>query len=140
MLVLRASAHQGEGEGGPRGPPDRRRRVRPGVQGSVFGRCDPVVRRRDEGEPRQHPHTQRPRLPGHGRSRRGTQSVLSFQAHIMTEPQRQHPPEGRDEALFRPIEETGRGYYITVGVLLAIIIWAAYMYLTQLRTGLSVTG
>ncbi len=48
--------------------------------------------------------------------------------------------EDRDYALYRPIFETGRGFYWTVGVLLALIFWALYMYVTQLRQGLGVTG
>lgn len=46
----------------------------------------------------------------------------------------------QDEALYRPIYETQRGYYITVGILLLIIMWASFMYFTQLRDGLGVTG
>jgi molybdopterin-containing oxidoreductase family membrane subunit len=46
----------------------------------------------------------------------------------------------QDEALYRPIYETQRGYYITVGILLLIIVWASFMYFTQLRDGLGVTG
>ncbi|MEK7748698.1 MAG: hypothetical protein AAB269_01425 [Bacteroidota bacterium] len=45
----------------------------------------------------------------------------------------------QDEALYRPIYETQRGYYITVGILLLIIMWASFMYFTQLRDGLGVT-
>ena len=47
---------------------------------------------------------------------------------------------GPDEALYRPIYETGKGFYITVSVLLAIYIWSLYMYFTQVRSGLGVTG
>lgn len=45
-----------------------------------------------------------------------------------------------DAALFKPILETGRGFYITVSILLAIVLWAVYAYLYQLRHGLGVTG
>jgi molybdopterin-containing oxidoreductase family membrane subunit len=45
-----------------------------------------------------------------------------------------------DAPLYRPIYETSRGFYITVALLLAIILWAFYCYFTQVRTGLVVTG
>ncbi len=47
---------------------------------------------------------------------------------------------GTDAALYRPIYETGRGFYISVVVLVAVIVWALYMYITQIRYGLGVTG
>jgi molybdopterin-containing oxidoreductase family membrane subunit len=46
----------------------------------------------------------------------------------------------RDAPLFRPIYETGKGYYATGGVFLAIYLWSLYMYYTQVRSGLGVTG
>lgn len=46
----------------------------------------------------------------------------------------------QDAALYRPIYETGKGYYVAAATLLAIYLWALYMYYTQLRTGLGVTG
>jgi len=46
----------------------------------------------------------------------------------------------QDAALYRPIYETGKGYYVAAAILLAIYLWALYMYYTQLRTGLGVTG
>ena len=46
----------------------------------------------------------------------------------------------QDAALYRPIYETGKGFYITVGILLVIIFWALYMYITQVWYGLGVTG
>ncbi|GBD86527.1 putative hydrogenase 2 b cytochrome subunit [bacterium BMS3Abin03] len=45
-----------------------------------------------------------------------------------------------DEALYRPIYETGRGFYLTVGILLMIILFAAFMYVRQVYYGLGVTG
>lgn len=45
-----------------------------------------------------------------------------------------------DAALYRPIYETGKGFYITVGILLLIILWALIMYITQVLFGLGVTG
>ncbi len=45
-----------------------------------------------------------------------------------------------DAALYRPIYETGKGFYITVGILLLIILWALIMYIYQVRYGLGVTG
>ncbi len=47
---------------------------------------------------------------------------------------------GQDATLYRPIYETGKGFYITVGVLLAVYLWALYLYITQVRYGLGVTG
>jgi len=46
----------------------------------------------------------------------------------------------RDAALYRPIYETGKGFYYTVTILLAIVLWAVYMYITQVYYGLGVTG
>ncbi|MGB5849560.1 MAG: hypothetical protein WBH40_13790, partial [Ignavibacteriaceae bacterium] len=46
----------------------------------------------------------------------------------------------QDEALYRPIYETGKGFYITVGILLLIILWALVMYIGQVYYGLGVTG
>jgi molybdopterin-containing oxidoreductase family membrane subunit len=45
-----------------------------------------------------------------------------------------------DAPLYRPIYETGKGFYVTVALLLAIILWAFYAYFTQIRNGLVVTG
>jgi molybdopterin-containing oxidoreductase family membrane subunit len=47
---------------------------------------------------------------------------------------------GPDEALYRPIYETGKGFYITVSILLLIYFWSLYMYFTQVQSGLGVTG
>lgn len=47
---------------------------------------------------------------------------------------------GQDAALYRPIYETGKGFYITVGILLAVYLWALYLYITQVWYGLGVTG
>jgi molybdopterin-containing oxidoreductase family membrane subunit len=46
----------------------------------------------------------------------------------------------QDAALFRPIYETGKGFYITAGILLVVYLWALYMYGTQVFSGLGVTG
>ena len=46
----------------------------------------------------------------------------------------------QDEALYRPIYETGKGFYITVGILSLIILWALIMYIGQVYYGLGVTG
>jgi Ni/Fe-hydrogenase subunit HybB-like protein len=45
-----------------------------------------------------------------------------------------------DAALFRSIFQTGRRVYILIAILLAIMGWAAFAYITQLRGGLGVTG
>jgi len=50
------------------------------------------------------------------------------------------PDGGRDSAILKPILETGRGFYITTAVLLAIVGWAVIVWLLQLREGLGVTG
>ncbi len=42
--------------------------------------------------------------------------------------------------LFRPIYETGKGFYILSGILFTVLLWAVYMYITQVRNGLGVTG
>jgi Ni/Fe-hydrogenase subunit HybB-like protein len=51
-----------------------------------------------------------------------------------------HQEPDQDAALYRPIYETEKGYYITAGILLVIILWALYMYYTQVWHGLGVTG
>lgn len=45
-----------------------------------------------------------------------------------------------DEILLRPVLETGRGFYLTVALLVPVILWGAYAYMLQLRDGLGVTG
>ena len=45
-----------------------------------------------------------------------------------------------DEALYRPIYETGKGFYLTVGVLLLIICFTMVIYIRQIYYGLGVTG
>ena len=45
-----------------------------------------------------------------------------------------------DEALYRPIYETGKGFYLTVGVLLLIIFITLFIYIRQVYYGLGVTG
>jgi molybdopterin-containing oxidoreductase family membrane subunit len=50
------------------------------------------------------------------------------------------PSSTRDETLFRPIEQTGARFYLTVGALVAIILFAVVMYVRQVVLGLQVTG
>jgi molybdopterin-containing oxidoreductase family membrane subunit len=45
-----------------------------------------------------------------------------------------------DAVLFQPILHTGRPFYITVAILLAVMLWAFIAYVTQLRWGLGLTG
>jgi Ni/Fe-hydrogenase subunit HybB-like protein len=45
-----------------------------------------------------------------------------------------------DAPLFEHIWKTGRGFYITVSILGALVLWGLYAYLTQYTTGLGVTG
>ncbi|GAB4256016.1 MAG: polysulfide reductase NrfD [Deferrisomatales bacterium] len=47
---------------------------------------------------------------------------------------------GLDEVLFRPVLETGKGFYLTVAVLLFFTALGVYAYLHQFRNGLGVTG
>ncbi len=49
--------------------------------------------------------------------------------------------EGNEhEALFRPLEQTGRRFYVFVAILLAVIGWGVFAYYRQLRLGMGVTG
>lgn len=50
------------------------------------------------------------------------------------------PADSRDAALLAPIERTGRGFYVTVGILSVFILWGAIAYWTQFGQGLGVTG
>ncbi|MFC1953827.1 NrfD/PsrC family molybdoenzyme membrane anchor subunit [Chloroflexota bacterium] len=45
-----------------------------------------------------------------------------------------------DEILFKPVESSGRNFYITVFILGAIVILAVIAYIYQLNAGLTVTG
>src|SRR4030066_2058567 len=45
-----------------------------------------------------------------------------------------------DATLYKPIYETGKGFYITVGIFLLLFLWALFMYITQIWFGLGVTG
>lgn len=47
---------------------------------------------------------------------------------------------GEDAQLFEHIWKSGKGFYITVSVLGALVLWGLYAYITQYRTGLTVTG
>jgi Ni/Fe-hydrogenase subunit HybB-like protein len=47
---------------------------------------------------------------------------------------------GEDAQLFEHIWKTGKGFYITVSILGALVLWGLYAYITQYRTGLTVTG
>src|SRR4030043_2481207 len=47
---------------------------------------------------------------------------------------------GQDAILFDHISKTGRGFYITVSILAALVIWGIFAYVTQYRNGLAVTG
>ncbi len=48
--------------------------------------------------------------------------------------------ESPDEALYRPIEQTGPGFYWTAALLLAVFFFGVYQYLRQFFLGLGVTG
>jgi molybdopterin-containing oxidoreductase family membrane subunit len=45
-----------------------------------------------------------------------------------------------DAILFEPIRKTGKTFYITFSILVAIILWGAYAYVNQYRQGLGITG
>ena len=45
-----------------------------------------------------------------------------------------------DAILFEPIRRTGRPFYLTLAILVALILWAVWVYLHQYRHGLGVTG
>lgn len=45
-----------------------------------------------------------------------------------------------DAILFEPIRRTGRPFYFTLCILVAVILWAVWAYLHQYRHGLGVTG
>jgi Ni/Fe-hydrogenase subunit HybB-like protein len=47
---------------------------------------------------------------------------------------------GEDAQLFEHIWKTGKGFYITVSILGALVLLGLYAYITQYRTGLTVTG
>ncbi len=51
-----------------------------------------------------------------------------------------HERVEQDEALFRPIYQTGTGFYVAFGILGLIFLWSLYMYVTQLWFGLGLTG
>jgi molybdopterin-containing oxidoreductase family membrane subunit len=46
----------------------------------------------------------------------------------------------QEKVLLRPVIEWGRGFYLTIGGLAAIVALGAYAYFVQLRHGLAVTG
>jgi Ni/Fe-hydrogenase subunit HybB-like protein len=45
-----------------------------------------------------------------------------------------------DATLFEPIRRTGKPFYLTLSILVAVILWAGWAYLYQYRHGLGVTG
>ena len=47
---------------------------------------------------------------------------------------------GEDKILFEHIWKTGKGFYITVSILGALVLLGLYAYVTQYRNGLTVTG
>src|SRR5512143_994950 len=47
---------------------------------------------------------------------------------------------GEDAILFEHVRKTGRGFYITISILGAIVLWGLYAYVTQYRPVLGVTG
>ncbi|MEK7806925.1 MAG: NrfD/PsrC family molybdoenzyme membrane anchor subunit [Chloroflexota bacterium] len=51
-----------------------------------------------------------------------------------------HRREELERTVLRPLVRTGKGYYLVVGALFLVVLWALYAYSTQLREGLIVTG
>ena len=47
---------------------------------------------------------------------------------------------GEDSALFEHVLRTGKGFYITISILCALVLWGLYAYITQYLNGLTVTG
>lgn len=47
---------------------------------------------------------------------------------------------GEDAILFDPISKTGKGFYLTLSILTALVIWGIFAYVTQYQNGLAVTG
>ena len=47
---------------------------------------------------------------------------------------------GEDRILFEQVWKTGKGFYITVSILGALVLLGLYAYITQYRNGLTVTG
>src|SRR3972149_3612688 len=45
-----------------------------------------------------------------------------------------------DAVLLEPILKTGKTFYLTAALLLAVVAWAVVNWLTQIRSGLGVTG
>ncbi len=50
------------------------------------------------------------------------------------------PSTTRDPALFRPVEQTPRAFYLAVALLGAVVLFAVIMYARQVALGLEVTG
>jgi Ni/Fe-hydrogenase subunit HybB-like protein len=48
--------------------------------------------------------------------------------------------DAHEEILFRPIEQSGKGFYWAVAILSAFILWGVVAYVTQYYWGLGVTG
>ncbi len=44
------------------------------------------------------------------------------------------------KSVYHPLYNTSKGYYVLIFILLSFIAWGAYSYITQLRSGLGVTG
>jgi Ni/Fe-hydrogenase subunit HybB-like protein len=47
---------------------------------------------------------------------------------------------GEDAILLEPIRKTGRAFYLSLSILVAIILWAVFAYVYQYRNGLGITG
>jgi Ni/Fe-hydrogenase subunit HybB-like protein len=53
---------------------------------------------------------------------------------------KEHKIIAEDAPLFEHIWKTGKGFYITVSILAALVLWGVYAYVTQYLNGLTVTG
>jgi len=47
---------------------------------------------------------------------------------------------GEDAILIEPIRKTGRVFYLSLSILVAVILWAVFAYVHQYREGLGITG
>lgn len=53
---------------------------------------------------------------------------------------KEHILVDKESALIGHVRRTGKGFYITLSILIVLVLWGIYAYITQYRTGLGVTG
>jgi len=52
----------------------------------------------------------------------------------------EHRDLGQDEILIKPVFTAGKGFWLTVAILITIVLWAVFAWIFQLKKGLGVTG